>query len=44
MSATSDKIRLNIDIVNIRFEYSKTDRVSDIKYADLDIDKFVFLN
>jgi len=33
----SDKIRLNVDIINIRFKYLDTDTVSDIEYSDLDI-------
>ena len=32
----SDKIRLDVDIINIRFKYSDT--VLDIKHLDLDTD------
>ena len=39
MSTMSDKIRLNVDIINIRFKYSDTDMVSDIKHSDSDTDK-----
>ena len=31
----SDSIRLDIDIINMRFEYSDTDTVSDVGYPDL---------
>jgi hypothetical protein len=33
-----DKIRLDIDIINIQFEYSDTDAVSDVEYPDSDTD------
>ena len=33
----SDMIRLDIDIINMRFEYS--DMVSDVEYPDLDTDR-----
>ena len=36
----SVKIRLDVDIINIRFKYSDTDTVSDIKHSDLDTDRF----
>jgi hypothetical protein len=39
MSTMSDKIRLNVDIINIRFKYSDTDMISDIKYLDSDTDR-----
>ena len=32
VSTMSDKIRLNIDIINIRFKYSDTDTISDVEY------------
>jgi hypothetical protein len=35
-----DKIRLDIDIINMRFEYSDTDTVSDVAYPDSDTDRF----
>ena len=40
VSAMSDRIRLGIDIINIRFEYSDTDTVSDVEYLDSDTDRF----
>ena len=39
MLAISDRIRLHIDIMNMRFEYSDTDTVSDVEYSDLDTDR-----
>jgi len=39
MSIMSDKIRLDVDIINIRFKYSDTDTVSDVKYSDSDTDR-----
>ena len=39
MSIMSDKIRLDVDIINIRFKYSDTDTVSDIEYLDSDMDR-----
>jgi len=35
----SDKIRLDVGIVNIRFKYSDMDTVSDIKHSDLDTNR-----
>ena len=35
----SDEIRLDIDIINMRFEYSDTDTVSDVEYPDSDTDR-----
>jgi len=40
MSIMSDKIQLDVDIINIRFKYSDKDTVSDIKYSDSDTDRF----
>jgi hypothetical protein len=40
VSTIPDKIRLDIDIINIRFEYLYTDTVSDIKYPDSNTDIF----
>jgi hypothetical protein len=37
--AISDRIGLDIDIINIRFEYSNTDTISDVKYPNSDTDK-----
>jgi hypothetical protein len=34
----SDKIRLDVDIINIRFKYSDTDTVSDVEHSDSDTD------
>jgi hypothetical protein len=34
----SDRVRLDIDIINMRFEYSDTDTVSDVEYQDSDTD------
>jgi hypothetical protein len=34
----SDKIQLNIDIINIQFKCLDTDTVSDVEYLDLDTD------
>ena len=34
-----DRIRLDIDIINMRFEYSNTDTVSDVEYTDSDTNK-----
>ena len=39
MSTMPDRIRLDIDIINIRFEYSNKDMVSDVEYPDLDTDR-----
>jgi hypothetical protein len=33
-----DKIRLDVDIINIRFKYSDTDTISDVEYSDSDTD------
>jgi hypothetical protein len=38
VSTMPDRIRLDIDVINIRFEYSDMDTVSDVKYSDLDTD------
>ena len=34
-----DMIRLDIDIINMRFEYSDTNTVSDVGYSNLDTDR-----
>ena len=39
VSAMPDRIRLGIDIINIRFEYSDMDTVSDVGYPDSDTDR-----
>ena len=39
MSTMSDMIRLDIDIINIRFEYSDTDTVSDVGYPNSNTDR-----
>jgi hypothetical protein len=33
-----DMIQMDIDILNMRFEYSDSDMVWDFEYPDLDID------
>jgi len=33
----SDKIQLDVDIINIRFKYSDTDTISDVEYSDSDM-------
>ena len=39
----SDKIRWDINIINIRFEHSDMDTVSDVEYLDSDTDRFELL-
>ena len=39
VSTMPDRIWLDIDIIDMRFEYSDTDMVSDIEYPDSDTDK-----
>ena len=39
VSTISDRILLDIDIINMRFEYSDTDTVLDVEYPDLNTDK-----
>ena len=39
VSTISDRIRLDIDIINMRFEYSDTDTVSDVGYPDSDTNR-----
>ena len=39
VSTTSDMIRLDFDIINMRFEYSDMDTVSDVEYPDSDTDR-----
>jgi len=39
MSTMSDKKRLDVDIINIRFKYWDTNTVLDIKYSNSDIDR-----
>jgi hypothetical protein len=38
MSTISDKIQLNVDIINIRFKHSDTNTISDIEYSSSDKD------
>jgi len=40
MLTVLDRILLDINIINMRFEYSDTDTVSDVEYPDSDTDKF----
>ena len=35
----SDKIRLDVDIINMQFKYSDTDTVSDVKYSHSNINR-----
>jgi len=39
VSTMSDMIRLNIDIINMRFEYLDMDTVSDVGYLNSDMDR-----
>jgi len=39
MSSILDKIRLDVDIVNIQFWNSDMDTVSDVDYSDSNMDK-----
>jgi hypothetical protein len=39
ISTISDKIGLDVDIINIRFKYSNTDTESDIEYSDSNMDR-----
>ena len=39
ISTISDKIGLDVDIINIRFKYLNTDTESDIEYSDLNMDR-----
>jgi hypothetical protein len=34
-----NRIRLDIDIINMRFQYSDMDTVLDVEYPDLDTDR-----
>jgi len=43
MSIMSEKIGLDVDIINISFKYSDTDTVSDVEYSDSDTDIFKYL-
>ena len=39
VSTIPDRIRLDIDIINMRFEYSDMDTVSNVGYPDSDTDR-----
>jgi len=39
MSIMSDKVQLNVDIINILFKHLDTDTVSDVEYSDSDTDR-----
>jgi hypothetical protein len=39
LSTMPDRIRLDVDIINMQFDYSDTDTVSDVEYLDSDIDR-----
>jgi len=43
MSTMSDKIGLDVDIINIRSKYSDTDTVSNVEYSDSNMDRSKFL-
>ena len=34
--AISNRIRLNIDVINMQFEHSDTNMISDVEYPDSD--------
>ena len=36
VSTITDRVRLDIDIINMRFKYSDTNTVSDVEYPDSD--------
>jgi hypothetical protein len=40
VSTMPDRIWLDSDIINMRFEYSNMDTVSDVEYPDSDMDIF----
>jgi hypothetical protein len=40
VSAKPDRIRFDVNIINMRFEFSDTDMVSDVEYLDSDMDRF----
>ena len=40
MSTISDKIGLDVDIINIGFKYSDTDTVSNVEYSNSNTDTF----
>jgi len=40
ISIMSDKIRLDVDIINIRFKYSDMDTASDVEYSVSDTERF----
>jgi hypothetical protein len=39
----SDKIRLDVEIINIQFKHLDTNIVSDTEHSDLDTDRFELL-
>jgi len=39
MSTMSDKIGLDVDIINIRLKYSNTDTKSDVEYSNSNTDR-----
>jgi hypothetical protein len=39
VSAMPDRIRFDVDVINMRFEYLDTDTVSDVEYPDSDTDR-----
>jgi len=39
MATMSDKIQLDVNIINIQFKYSDTNTISDIEHSDSDTDR-----
>ena len=39
VSAMPDRIRFDVDIINMRFEFSDMDTVSNVEYPDSDTDR-----
>ena len=39
VSTIPDMVRLDIDVINMRFEYSDMDTVSDVKYLNSDTNR-----
>jgi hypothetical protein len=34
-----DRIRLDVDVINMQFDYSDTDTISDVEYPESDTDR-----
>ena len=43
LSTMSDMIRLDVDIINMRFDYSNTNMILDVEYLDSDTNRFELL-